>query len=194
MTPPLPATPVGAAPASQALTEGSRSVAEWMPGDSTFGEVLEAAALEVTRQEARVDMKAGQLASLAGTLATLSVGAVGAVGALAPRVGWLVWAAVALLLSAGFWAGSVVVLLRRIIRPRLEGAHRGSFLEPDHVERLRVMSVICYREALVARLGGLVLARYRAVRLAADLLAAGFVPLLLAGAVAAVPGLLRVVA
>lgn len=83
--------------------------------------------------------------------------------------------------AALVWAGAVVVLLRRIIRPQLGGATWGSFLSPDQVNQLRGMSLVEYRESLVAVLGALVLRRYRAVRVAVDLLVAGFVPLLLAG-------------
>lgn len=146
-------------------------------------DVLGAAAAEVIRQEARVDVKAGQVATLAGTLSTLAVGAAAAVGALGARVpGWWAVVVTAPLVAAGvLWAAAVVVLLRRTIRPHLGGPARGSFVSPDHLEGLRGMSLADYRQALVARLDGLVLRRYHAVRRAVDLLVAGFVPLLASG-------------
>ena len=48
---------------------------------------------------------------------------------------------------------------------------------------MRELSLMEHREAQVLRLGAMVLARYRAVRVASDLLLAGFVPLLFAAAV-----------
>lgn len=156
-----------------------------------FAAVLGAEAAEVTRQEARVDTKAGQLATLAGTLATLAAAAVTGLAALAPRAsGWLLLAGTPLLVAAGLWAGSVVVLLRRIIRPRLAGPHRGSLLSGDQVAELRGLSLVEYRAALVTRLGSLALARYRAVTVAADLLVAGFVPLLVAALGAGIAALI----
>lgn len=146
-----------------------------------FAQVLIAEAAEVARQEARVDAKAGQLATLAGTLSTLAAAATTGLATIAPQVsGWLLLAGAPLLVAAGLWAGAVVVLLRRIIRPRLAGTVPGSFARPDRMAELRGLSLVEYRESFVARLGGLVLARYRAVRVATDLLVAGFVPLLLA--------------
>ncbi|MGH3904420.1 MAG: hypothetical protein ACRDTE_09555, partial [Pseudonocardiaceae bacterium] len=78
-----------------------------------FAQVLAAEVVEVTRQEGRVDAKAGQLATLAGTLSTLAAATTTGLAALAPQVsGWLLLAGVPLLVAAGLWAGSVVVLLR----------------------------------------------------------------------------------
>ncbi|MGH3978052.1 MAG: hypothetical protein ACRDRZ_03460, partial [Pseudonocardiaceae bacterium] len=132
----------------------------------------------------RVDTKAGQLATLAGTLATLAAAAVTGLAALAPRAsGWLLLAGTPLLVA-------VVVLLRRIIRPRLAGPHRGSLLSGDQVAELRGLSLVEYRAALVTRLGSLALARYRAVTVAADLLVAGFVPLLVAALGAGIAALI----
>jgi hypothetical protein len=167
-----------------------------MAGSGEFAEVLGEAATEVTRQESRVDAKAAQLATMAGSLSTLAAGAVTGLAALAPRLsGRLVLAGAPLLVAAGLWAAALVVLLRRIIRPHLPGpVHRGSFMSADQAGELREIPLIEYRQNLVNRLGALVLARYRAVRLATDLLVAGFVPLLLAGAGAGVAALLAVVA
>lgn len=146
--------------------------------------VISAALIEVTRQETRVDIKAGQLMTLAGTLSTLAVAAASAIGAAMPH--GLLWCAAPLLLAAVLWAVVVVVLLRGIIRPHLAGRWRGTFAHPDHARHLRGMSLIEYQETLVTKLGGLVARRYRAARLAADLLVAGFVPLLATGVTAVV--------
>ncbi|MGH8572482.1 MAG: hypothetical protein ACREX8_07900 [Gammaproteobacteria bacterium] len=156
-----------------------------------LAEVLAAEAAEVARQECRVDVKAGQLATLAGTLSTVAAAAGTGVVAVAPRVsGWLWLAGVPLLVAAVLWAGAVVVLLRRIIRPRLAGVVPGSFVRPGRLAELRGLSLTEYRESFIAGLGGLVLARYRAVRVASDLLVAGFVPLLVAGLGAGAGGLI----
>jgi hypothetical protein len=50
---------------------------------------------------------------------------------------------------------------------------RHSFACTDRMDTLRGLSLTAYRESVVSGLGGLVLARYRAVRLATDLLLAG---------------------
>lgn len=111
-----------------------------------FAEVLAVEAAEVARQEARVDAKAGQLATLAGTLSTLAAATTTGLAALAPQVsGWLLLAGVPLLVAAGLWASSVVVLLRRIIRPRLAGVVPGSFVRPDRMAELRGLSLAAYR-------------------------------------------------
>jgi hypothetical protein len=65
---------------------------------------------------AHTNTKAGQLSSLAGTLATIAVAGGGALGAAAAQVSaWVLMPAVP-------WSISVVVLLLRIIRPRLSPA------------------------------------------------------------------------
>ncbi|MGH3828066.1 MAG: hypothetical protein ACRDQX_12990 [Pseudonocardiaceae bacterium] len=139
--------------------------------------VLSEALAEVTRQETRVDAKAAQLLTLAGTLATLTMATTAVIAHRAPGV-----AVVApLVAAAGLWVAAVFVLLHRVVRPRLPSGVRGSFLSPSHVEDLRAVSLAEYRAARATELGGIVLARYRAVRLAADLLLAGFAPLLLTG-------------
>lgn len=153
--------------------------------------MLAAEVAEVTRQESRVDAKAAQVATLAGTLSTLAAAAGTGLGAVAPRVsGWVLVAAVLLLAAAGLWAAAVAVLLRRVVRPRLAPVIRHSFACAERMDTLRALSLTAYRESVVSGLGGLVLARYRAVRLAVDLLLAGFVPLL-AAVLAVAPVLLR---
>lgn len=144
-------------------------------------EVLRCSAAEITRQEARVDVKANQLAMLSGTLATLAAGSAATIGALLPPAPeWWALITVPLVIAAGLWSAALVTLLRRIVRPHLQGPRRGSFIDPDHIKTLRGMSLDEYNEALVTRLSILVLRRYKAVALAVDLLIAGFVPLLIA--------------
>lgn len=180
-----------AAAAGEALCRGSDACRH--AGD--FAEVLAAEAVEVARQECRVDVKAGQLATLAGTLSTLAAATATGLAAVAPQVsGWLLLAGCPLLVAAGLWAGSVVVLLRRIIRPRLGPVVPHSFACGERMDTLRGLSLAAYRESVVSGLGGLVLARYRAVQRAADLLVAGFVPLLVAALGAGLAALLSVVA
>lgn len=155
-----------------------------------YPELLAAEVTEVTRQEGRVDTKAAQVATLAGTLSTLAAAAGTGLGALAPGMSVWVLAPVGLLLvAAGLWATAVAVLLRRVVRPRLAVVVPGSFACGERMDTLHGLSLTAYRESVVSGLGGLVLARYQAVRLAVDLLLAGFVPLL-AAVVAVVPVLL----
>lgn len=150
-------------------------------------EVLSLALAEVVRQESRVDVKAGQVASFAGTFATLAFGVATLLGAFSTRSnGFLVGP---LLLAGLLWLSSVAVLMLRIIRPRLGPSVRGTFAHADHIEHLRAMTPDSYREELTSGLGTLVLKRYRAIRLAVDLLVLGFVPLILAGVIASLRNL-----
>ena len=159
-----------------------------------YSEVIAAEASEVTRQETRVDTKAVQLVTLAGALCTLAAASATGLSALAPRgSGWLLLGVVPLLAAAGLWASAVVVLLRRVIRPRLAPVVPGSFACTDRLAALRSMSLTEYHESRATGLGGIVLARYRAVQRAADLLLAGFVPLILAVVAVAPVALLAVI-
>lgn len=151
------------------------------PG-SDFGEVLTVALTEVQRQEGRIDVKAEHIAGLAATLATMALGGATVISAVAPHpLTELIWAVVPLFITGLCWAATTAVLLREIIRPRLDSNTRTTFTHPRHVEHLKDMTPTAYREKLVSGLGALVLRRYRAILLAVDLLVAGFGPLLLAG-------------
>lgn len=142
---------------------------------SDFGDVLREALCEVTRQETRVDAKAAQLLTLAGTLATITTAGTVVIAHHAP--GFAVVAP--MVTAAGLWVAAVVVVLHRIVRPRLRNG--GSFTS-HQVEDLRGVSLVEYRVILINQVSGIVARRYRAVRLAADLLLAGFAPLLLMAA------------
>ncbi|KAA2247019.1 hypothetical protein F0L68_40455 [Solihabitans fulvus] len=141
-----------------------------------LAEVLAAEAAEISRQEGRADTKAIQVGALAGTLATVAAAAIGVV--LSHAVGWPALAITGLLAAAAAsWIAAVAVLLRRVIRPQLGAATRGTFVSGRQTDELDGMTLISYHRARIDRQGPLVLARYQHLRRAVDLLLYGFVPL-----------------
>lgn len=137
-----------------------------------YADILTAEVGEITRQEGRVDTKAAQLSTVAGTLCTLTVATMTFGRALN---GWVIGS---LFLGALLWAAVVVILLRKVIRPNLVKSF-GHFTSGNQLEELKQLTLQGYQESKVLVLGQIVVTRYRAVRIAANLLMMGFVPLLL---------------
>jgi hypothetical protein len=144
--------------------------------------VLDEASSELARQESRIDVKSGHLATLAGTLSVTTLGTLSVIISLNRDVSLSMILSISMLFIASLlWASSVILLIFKIVRPQLQYRGPGAFVNDSYIDELRTMSLLEYREYLVGRLSGLVLRRYCSVRLASNLLICGFVPLIFSG-------------
>lgn len=137
------------------------------PGE--FPDAAGEAPREAPRQETRLDAHAARLLTLAALLATLSTTTI----TLARHAPWF-WVLTPLAASAALWVGAATVLLLGVIRPRPTTA---TVLNPSHTPELRAITPTGYRPHHAGELEATVAARYHALRLATDLLLAGFASL-----------------
>ena len=148
--------------------------------------VVAAAAIEVTRQEARCDAKADSLAqfsgALAGIMAIVAAGA-GAVAVLFSHLGlWALLPVGLLAAAAASWGAALMVLCSKVIRPDLSGPSPTSFVRVDHLEQLDKVSLQTFNTNLVRRLRPLVVRRFEFLARAVDLIVIGFVVLFVGAA------------
>lgn len=146
--------------------------------ESEFQEVLGAAETEVARQEGRVDVKAGQLLTLTSTMTAVVTAAITVFARHAP-----ILIVAPLAVAVTLWVSAVFVLLHRVVRPRLNKNSVCSFLSSSHIDDLLATTLTEYLRLRVDVLGKIVLARYRALQIAADLFFSGFAFLLVTIAV-----------
>lgn len=110
-----------------------------MSQSPTEVDVLRSLCEELARQEARQDVKIGQLMSVAGVAAPIVVAASAALGALAPLARWyLLLPVLPLLFSSVPFLACVLVLLNQAIRGHFTGEEgSGQRTEPDPPEKIR---------------------------------------------------------
>lgn len=140
--------------------------------------VVAAAAAEVTRQEGRCDAKADSLSQFSGALASImaivAAGA-GAIAVLFSHLGlWALLPVGLLATAAASWAGALLILCYKVIRPVLSGPSDTAFVHTDHLQRLDNISLEQFHRDLVLRLRPLVVTRFRFLARAVDLIVAGF--------------------